>query len=189
MIYTGDFTKEISFPLGGIGTGSIGLSGSGRFIDREIYNLPNKGSLNGYSHFAIKAVKDGKATTYILNGDIQKDVVGQYSKTKFGGYGFGPSSKTLCGFPHFRNTSFMGEFPIAELTFNDINFPGDITKTAFNPFIPNDEDNSGIPVAFFESEVNNTSTEYIEYPFALSVENTFTASRNIIETINGNQKI
>lgn len=187
MNYTGDYTKEISFPLGGIGTGSIGLSGSGRFIDWEIYNRPNKGSLNGYSHFAIKAVKDSKATTYILNGDIQKDLMGQYSKTKFGGYGFGPNSQTLCGFPHFRNTSFKGEFPIAELTFNDRNFPGDITMTAFNPFIPNDEDNSGIPAAFFEIEVKNTSTEDVEYQIALSVENTFTASRNVVETI-GNKK-
>ena len=28
MKYTGDFAKEISFPLGGIGTGSIGLDGN-----------------------------------------------------------------------------------------------------------------------------------------------------------------
>lgn len=188
MLYTGDYTKEISFPLGGIGTGSVGLSGSGRFIDWEIFNHPSKGSLNGYSHFAVKAVKNGKATTYILNGDIQKDLMGQYSKEKFSGYGFGPNSKTLCGFPHFRNTSFKGEFPISELTFKDDGFPGNIKMTAFNPFIPCDEDNSGIPAAFFEIEVTNTSKEATEYQIALSVENTFTATRNTTETL-GNQKI
>lgn len=44
MNYTGRQLREISFPLGGIGTGSIGLSGSGRLIDWEIFNHANKGS-------------------------------------------------------------------------------------------------------------------------------------------------
>ena len=31
MLYEKEFTKEIIFPLGGIGSGSIGYTGSGRF--------------------------------------------------------------------------------------------------------------------------------------------------------------
>ena len=60
FIYKGEKTKEISFPLGGIGSGCIGLSGNGRLIDWEIFNRPNKNSLNGFSHFSIKAEKNGK---------------------------------------------------------------------------------------------------------------------------------
>jgi uncharacterized protein (DUF608 family) len=33
MKYTGNSLREISFPLGGIGTGSVGLAGNGRFTD------------------------------------------------------------------------------------------------------------------------------------------------------------
>ena len=55
FLYRGRKTSQISFPLGGIGSGSIGLAGNGRLIDREIYNRPNKGSVNGFSHFAIRA--------------------------------------------------------------------------------------------------------------------------------------
>jgi len=36
MLYTGKNLQEISFPLGGIGTGSIGLAGNGCFVDWEI---------------------------------------------------------------------------------------------------------------------------------------------------------
>ena len=54
MLYTKEKTKNISFPLGGIGTGSIGLGGNGMLIDWEIFNRPNKNTYNGYSHFAIK---------------------------------------------------------------------------------------------------------------------------------------
>ena len=47
MIYKGRNTKEISFPLGGIGSGCIGLGGDGRLVDWEIFNRPSKGSRNG----------------------------------------------------------------------------------------------------------------------------------------------
>ena len=77
MKYTGDYTREISFPIGGIGTGSIGIAGNGSLIDWEILNRPSKGSINGCSHFTVKAIKDGKPITFILNGDLQKDLMGQ----------------------------------------------------------------------------------------------------------------
>ena len=72
MKYTGDFAKEISFPLGGIGTGSIGLDGNGRLIDWEIFNRPSKGSINGHSHFAIKAIKDNRPITYIKRRSAER---------------------------------------------------------------------------------------------------------------------
>ena len=34
--YTGDYTNQIAFPLGGIGTGSISVSGIGILVDPEI---------------------------------------------------------------------------------------------------------------------------------------------------------
>lgn len=178
MKYIGDFTKEISFPLGGIGTGSVGISGSGRLIDWEIFNRPSKGSINGYSHFAIKAIKDGKPITYIINGNLEKDLMGQYKQSKFTGYGFGPETRTMCGFPHFKKVEFDGEFPVATLNFKDDNFPADVKMTAFNPFIPCDSKNSSIPAAFFEIEVNNTTDEILKYQIAFSVANPYEVSRN-----------
>ena len=188
MLYKDDYTREISFPIGGIGTGSIGLAGNGRFVDWEIFNRPSKGGVNGYSHLAIKAVRNGKPVTYVLNGDLNKDLIGQYEKGKFCGYGFGPSGKTMCGFPHFENTSFEGNFPIANINFKDCNFPAEVKLTAFNPFIPNDEDNSSIPAAFFEVEVTNTTDEMTEYQVAFSVSNPFAVSRNKIENA-GNRRV
>lgn len=103
MKYVAQYTKEISFPLGGIGTGSIGLGGDGRLIDWEIFNKPSKGSINGYSHFAVRAIQGDKITAVVLNADTQKDFMGQYKKSRFSGYGFGPDSRKMCGFPHFKN--------------------------------------------------------------------------------------
>ena len=45
MKYQNEYTQEISFPLGGIGSGCIGLDGGGRLIDWEIFNRPAKGNI------------------------------------------------------------------------------------------------------------------------------------------------
>lgn len=180
MLYEKEHLKEISFPLGGIGSGSIGLAGNGRLIDWEIFNNPNKGSINGYSHFAVRAKrKDGSVTARVLQGDLQKDLMGQYGKSNFSGYGFGPNSMTMCGFPHFRECSFLGEFPVASLSFSDSGFPAKANLTAFNPFIPLDDKNSSLPAAFFEVTLKNILDEEIEYTAALSVMNPFPSSKNI----------
>ena len=38
-IYEGEALREISFPLGGIGSGCVGLDGYGRLIDWQIENI------------------------------------------------------------------------------------------------------------------------------------------------------
>ncbi|MBQ4516949.1 MAG: hypothetical protein II997_00010 [Clostridia bacterium] len=178
MKYVDQYTKEISFPLGGIGTGCIGLAGDGRLIDWEIFNRPAKGTINGYSHFAIKAIKGGKPITYVLCGDILKDYTGSYRDILHSGYGFGPHFSTLGGLPHFSNIEFNGEFPVAKINYHDDNFPGKVSLTAFNPFIPNDAKNSSLPAAFFQIEIFNTSDETIKYQLATSVRNPFGKSYN-----------
>ncbi|MBQ7794704.1 MAG: hypothetical protein IJ366_09350, partial [Clostridia bacterium] len=185
MKYSGEFLNEISFPLGGIGTGSIGLGGDGRLIDWEIFNRPSKGSINGYSHFAIRALQGEKITAAVLNGDITKEYMGQFKQRKFTGYGFGPSGQKMCGFPHFKDVEFDGEFPIASVNFKDEKFPADIKMTAFNPFIPRDAKNSSIPAAFFEIEVENTTDEAVKYQIALSVANPYEKSINSADVKNG----
>lgn len=190
MKYAGEFTKEISFPLGGIGTGCIGLGGNGRLMDWEIFNRPNKGGDNFDSHFAVRAVKDDKIIAKVLNGDLLKDFQGQYSGGRhFGGFGYGPEQHRMHGYPHFESTEFEGEFPIASLSFEDSDFPGKIVMTAFNPFIPLDAKNSSIPAAFFELEVENTSEEEMKYQIALSVRNPFKKTLNKAEKKSGYQTI
>ena len=77
MLYTGNKLKEISFPLGGIGTGAIGISGNGSLIDFEIFNRPNKNSINGCTFFAVTAeYPDGRRIVKILQGDALKDFSG-----------------------------------------------------------------------------------------------------------------
>lgn len=178
--YQGDKTKEISFPMGGIGTGCIGLAGNGRLVDWEIFNRPNKGSINGFSHFAIKAESDKKVLdARVLNGELNPPYTGVPGQTNFQGYGFGPSRESMAGVPHFREVQFRGEFPLARLNFKEDKFPGIVKMNAFNPFIPLNDKESSIPGAFFEIEVENTTEIEINYTIAFSVNNPLPAGTTI----------
>lgn len=183
FIYRGAKTSQISFPLGGIGTGSIGLAGNGRLIDWEIFNRPNKGSVNGFSHFAIRAERDDEVIdARILHGDLHTPYQGELQGDTFSSFGWGPRREYLTGLPHFTETEFRGEFPLAELTFHDESFPGQVQLTAFNPFIPLNADDSGIPAAFFELAVTNNTDAPLTYTIAGVVANPLPANNlNTIE--------
>ena len=186
MKYQNENLKEISFPLGGIGTGCIGLTGNGHLSDWEIMNRPAKGSLNGFTHFAIRAAdRAGIRDARVLQGDHQRDIMGQYMKKPFTGYGYGPANTTMAGFPHFRDLIFRGEFPFASLCMKDEAFPGEVRMTAFNPFIPLSSEDSSLPAAFFEIAVKNTGAEPIDYTVAFSVMNPFEKTENVCRVQDG----
>lgn len=178
MVYHGAHLNELIFPLGGIGTGSIGLSGNGALVDWEIFNRPNKGSVHPYTGFAIRAeLPDGSCVTRFLQGDLRKGLSGVYTRENFRGYGFGPNETTFCGFPHFRGVTFDAQFPIAKVTFQDPEFPGKVVMQAWNPLIPLDADNSGIPAAFFEISVESPE-DGVRYTVVLTAYNPFANSVN-----------
>ena len=179
MKYTGEHLKEVIFPLGGIGTGSIGIAGNGILRDWEIKNNSNKGSYNGYSHFAVKLTdENGKTYVRVISGDATKDLTGQYSKDPYSGYGQGLKPSTMGGFPHFRNVELETKFPFAFFSFTDDDFPGIVKLTAWSPFIPLDDKNSSIPGAFFELEYINTTDKNMTVEFCFSVLAMFPKSMN-----------
>ncbi len=171
--YEGPRAKAISFPLGGIGTGSIGLSGTGRLVDWEIFNRPNKNGYNGFSFFALRGESRGEVEfARVLTGDL----AGPYSgdgEVLYRGFGFGPGRETMAGFPHFSRSSFLGKFPIAEVSLTDPSVPCDVVLTAFNPFIPLQEDESSIPAAILSYRVTNRADHALDLTLAAVLANPF----------------
>ncbi len=165
FIYEGDRARHIAFPLGGIGAGGFAISGSGRLVDWSIRNRPGLQSFNGYSHFAIKAERDGKVLdARVLNGPYEGVATGSPTTQRFfDGFGWGANRNTLAGVPHFRRTTFTGRFPVAELDFHDERFPGEVRLIAWSPFIPTNDRDSSFPAAMFEIEVTNTGSAAVDY--------------------------
>lgn len=183
FLYTGDRTSQISFPLGGLGAGCIGLAGNGRLIDWEIFNRPNKGSVNGFSHFAVTVERAGEVTdARILHGNLAAPYQGELRAPKFGSMGWGPRREYLTGLPHFAAVDFRGEFPLAELSFRDETFPGQMRLRAFNPFIPGNADDSGLPAAFFEFNLVNSTDATQTYTLVGALTNPLPA-RNLNDAV------
>lgn len=178
MTYAGDNLRELVFPLGGIGSGSIGIAGNGSLVDFEIFNRPDKGSLNDYTFFAIKAeYPDKTSIVKVLQGDQISELQGKFCNGVYRGFGHGYEGGSMCAFPHFSKVKFDGKFPFATISFEDKNFPAKIKLKAFNPFIPHDSDNSSIPAAFFDISVIS-SVKNVKYTVLFSVRNPFENSFN-----------
>ncbi len=177
--YVKQYTSQISFPLGGIGTGSIGLGGNGMLVDWEIFNRPNKGSYNGFTHFAIKTEKDEKIIdSRVIAGDYMPPYAGELTAL-LQGYGHGVKRERMTGLPNFPDWSFKGEFPIATINYKAKGFPGRLSLKAFNPFIPHDDLNSSIPAAMFEFKVKNDTDVPLKYTIAFSCKNPFTDGTSV----------
>ena len=162
--YSGENTRNVVFPLGGIGAGCIGIGGDGRMRDWEIYNRPSKGSVNGFSHFAVRAEQDGKVLdTRVLHGQFRGSLTGDPVGRRFNSFGFGVRREHMAGFPSFADCTLSGPYPVATLAFADPRFPGTVEMDALSPFLPMESRLSSLPTAMFEFAVTNTTEAAIDY--------------------------
>src|SRR6185437_2081513 len=76
--FEGPHLKMISFPLGGVAAGSIGLGGRGQLRDWEIFNKPDKGNGPAYALPSIWCQEeDQPPVTHVLEARYQPPYEGQ----------------------------------------------------------------------------------------------------------------
>ncbi len=162
-IYKDKYLNEISFPLGGIGTGSIGLAGNGSLKDFEIFNRPHLGSWFPKTFGIIRVKEQNKnPVCRILEGPK----IGPYTPRDGGAYHCNGE-----GFPHMDSCEFSGEFPFARIKFKSKAIPLDVELEAYNPFIPSDEASSSYPVAILRYHVKNISNNSVAVSIIRSMLN------------------
>ena len=150
--YDSDHVYKVALPIGGIGTGTISLSGRGELRDWEIMNRPAKdfsGETFGGSKspfFAIYVKSEGEdAKTKALLGPLDKsEFESKYGRPVY-----------HHGIPRFEKASFETAYPFGQVTLEDESMPVKVKLNAYNPFIPGDVDNSSIPIAILTYEVEN----------------------------------
>src|SRR4051794_8138161 len=144
--FTGASLAEVAFPLGGIGTGTVSLGGRGQLRDWEIFNRPGKGRDLPYTFFAIYAEAEGApGVARVLERRLQPPYTGQ----------MGVPTRSVPGLPRLQEAAFLGEYPFAWMSFTDETLPVEVHLEAFNPFIPMNERDSGLPVAVFRWILTN----------------------------------
>lgn len=181
---TGEFLNEVAFPLGGIGTGCVALSGRGQLVDWEIFNRPNKGYRPDNTYFMLYAKQAGGEPTFrVMEGRLQPPYQGwSHGAQQFKGFGFGPPREFGSGFVRFPGCRFTGRFPFASLELWDeagtpdkpgptVPCPVTVRVDAWSPFIPLDVANSSFPVAIFDIALTNLTDKPVEACVALGLQN------------------
>ena len=160
--FEGEALSQVAFPLGGIGTGTISLGGSGQLQDWEIFNRPNKGFNLPYTFFAVRAKEEGRNPVARV---LESRLLPPYGKRH------GLAVHTVSGLPRMREVRFTGSYPFAHIDFVEPELPINIELKAFNPFIPLNDLDSGLPVAIFYFTLENNSEKEVEALLALSLLN------------------
>lgn len=165
--YDQNHLYRIALPMGGIGTGTVSLGGSGELRDWEIMNVPAKGystvtAGNDAPFFAIFTKKKNEdAKTKALLGPIDYADYQHYEGRSVNHHGL----------PRFRSASFQSTYPFGIVSLSDVTMPVNVKMVGYNPFIPADADASGIPMAILKYEVENTSDEEIEVSISGNIRN------------------
>ena len=86
------------------------------------------------------------------------------------GAGLGSPGK-FYGLPRFEKGRFLARFPFASLELEDEDIPLEVKVTGWSPFIPGDEDNSGLPAGAMEYTFTNNTSEIQEAVFSWNSRN------------------
>jgi uncharacterized protein (DUF608 family) len=156
---------QIAFPLGGIGAGCVCLNGYGGLQDFSIRHAPVTSAAPD-SHQPLDA---GFALLRLPAENLTRLVEGPFPPEKIYNLGLksqGYNGGGFEGLPRFSKCTFKGEYPFGVVKLSDPGLPLAVTITGFNPFIPLDDVNSGIPCAILEYELHNPSERAVAYEFS-----------------------
>ncbi len=151
--YTASALKEIAFPLGGIGTGTVSLGGRGQLRDWEIFNRPAKGKNLPCTFFALWCRPEGREPVARI---LERRLLPPFAADR------GLSPWAVSGLPRLGEAVFRGTYPVAEIAFTDRALPLDVELEAFTPFAPLDDRTSGMPVAVFLWRLRNRTPRPVD---------------------------
>lgn len=176
-VWSGDRTRHISWPLGGIGAPLLALTGNGGVDRIAIRHRPDH---RGHSHcVAALAIVGKPQLARVLEGPVPEwkaFTVGKGSGFT-GSCGFGNTGANHHGLPRLHDATFTHRFPLAEVELSEPGWPLQVTVTAWSPFIPGDADSSGMPVAALEYRIRNPGRTRVDAVLSFHVWREFLRDR------------
>jgi uncharacterized protein (DUF608 family) len=161
--YEGAYLNRIAFPVGGMGAGMFCVEGTGAISHMSLRHRPDL--FHEPCMFAAIHVKGLENGTKVLEKSVP-------DRKKFGAPGSAlGNGGTTWGLPRFDDARFTARFPFASIELKDKDMPLEVVLTAWSPFIPTDEDNSGLPAGAVEYTFRNTSAAEVEAVFSYNSRN------------------
>jgi non-lysosomal glucosylceramidase len=159
--YRGRDREQISLPLGGIGTGTVGFGGRGQLRDWELENHPAKGMISPRTFLSCRIAGAGREPqARILEGALFEREV----------EGWEGSPAPLAGIPRYAECEFQAAYPFGRVLLADPHVPLHVAVEAFNPLVPADEELSGLPLVFFRVVLTSLAEDHLDVAVLLSLE-------------------
>jgi non-lysosomal glucosylceramidase len=146
IVYSGPGLTDLAMPHGGIGAGSVAIGGRGDLREWQIFNACNSSCIVPGSFFAVRVDHGGEPIGRVLQMDALAPVTSAPVET-----GVRPTANL----PPIQDIKFVGEYPIAELSYEDDALPIEVSLATFSPFVPMAEKDSGLPVIVFDFTIRN----------------------------------
>ncbi|XP_062522420.1 non-lysosomal glucosylceramidase-like [Corticium candelabrum] len=170
--YTGEALRAVTLPLGPIGGGSIALAGDGGLRQWQVCNRVCHLAHVPDSFFAIRVDVGSTSKAAVLQSPTLYDDTGFKPENYITDHVVPAASKQLLSkLPGVKEIEITARYPIVEIDYTSGEVPVQIHTEAFNPCIPLDSKNSGIPVIVFNFTVTNTNSSTAKVSLLGSLQN------------------
>ena len=156
-VYRGKALGNIGMPIGGIGCGQVYLGGDGQLWHWDVFNQlaeADMGEIRNGLHYSHPLPERSPFSMgfYLAKATKAGDLLAAFDLTAF------------------PDTAFLGRYPMADIHYGEFH-QIDVRLEAYSPFIPLNEDDSGLPMAILSYAVKNTGSETAEVELAGWMEN------------------
>jgi uncharacterized protein (DUF608 family) len=166
--YTGKELVYIGMPIGGVTAGQVYLGGDGKLWLWKIFNKQHNGTEEKIIRFNGRKIRSRDGSNYVV--PIEPDSpFEQGFKLQIDQKGRRVEKKL--DFTGFKNITFKGQYPLAEVSYQDESLPVQVSLEAYSPFVPLDWESSSYPATVLRYTVHNTSNEEVECSLTGWLEN------------------
>jgi non-lysosomal glucosylceramidase len=151
-VYRGEDLRKIGMPIGGLCAGQVYLGGDGRLWHWDIFNQ-HIGT--GAEHYA-KPLQPSAPFDQGFGLRVT---------------GTEPSAFIPLDMAHWRDVSFIGEYPIGYVEYRDPGIPLTVQLEAFSPFIPLNTEDSSLPATVLRFTVRNNGPTELQIDLSGWLEN------------------
>jgi non-lysosomal glucosylceramidase len=172
LVYEGEHLRALAMPLGGIGCGSVAICGDGGLRQWQIVNNVCHDAHVPHSFFAVR-VQTGSAepVARVLMSGAHYDDAFDPAPGVSDHVVPAASRQLLAALPGVTRIRFVGEYPMAEVHYEDDALPIAVVLEAFSPFVPLDADDSGLPAIVFRFRIENRGDSPATVSILMSQQN------------------
>jgi len=172
LVYEGEYLRALAMPLGGIGCGSVAICGDGGLRQWQILNNICHDAHVPHSFFAVRVQTGGSAlVARVLMSNAHYDDEFEPAPGVSDHLVPAASRQLLAALPGVPRIRFVGEYPVAEVHYEDDALPIAVVLEAFSPFAPLDADDSGLPAIVFRFRIENRADSPAEVSLLITQQN------------------